>query len=63
MSRAGWSSVSAHLSDDEGRGVAQSVLRRARNQRRWRTIRIFIYGLAVGVAAFFALAMLSGPHS
>src|SRR6478609_9800317 len=51
------------LSDDEGRGVAQSVLRRARNQRRWRAIRIFLYGLIVGVAALFALAMLSGPHS
>src|SRR4249920_2792088 len=38
------------LSDDEGRGVAQSVLRRARNQRRWRTVRIFMYGLVVGVA-------------
>ena len=51
------------LSDDEGRGVAQSVLRRARNRRRWRTIRVFIYGLAVGVAALFALAMLSNPRS
>src|SRR5262252_2145367 len=51
------------LSDDEGRGVAQLVLRRARNQRRWRAIRIFIYGLIVGVAALFTLAMLSGPHS
>jgi hypothetical protein len=51
------------LSDDEGRGVAQLVLRRARNQRRWRAIRIFIYGLIVGVVALFALAMLSGPHS
>jgi hypothetical protein len=51
------------LSDDEGRGVAQSVLRRARNQRRWRAIRIFLYGLIVGVAILFALAMLSGPHS
>ena len=30
------------LSDDAGRGVAQSVLRRARNQRRWRAVRIFI---------------------
>src|SRR6478609_5810229 len=50
------------LSDDEGRGVAQSVLRRARNQRRWRAIRVFIYGLIVGVAGLFALAMLSTPH-
>src|SRR6478752_288027 len=51
------------LSDDEARGVAQSVLRRARNQRRWRAVRIFIYGLIVGVIALFALAMLSSPHS
>src|SRR5215472_16431448 len=51
------------LSDDEGRGVAQSVLRRARKQRRWRAVRIFIYGLIVGVVALFALAMLSSPHS
>jgi CRP-like cAMP-binding protein len=51
------------LSDDEARGVAQSVLRRARNQRRWRAVRIFIYGLIVGVVALFALAMLSSPHS
>ena len=51
------------LSEDEGRGVAQSVLRRARNRRRWHTIRVFIYGLAVGVAALFTLAMLSNPHS
>jgi len=51
------------LSDDEGRGVGQSVLRRARNQRRWRAVRVFIYGLIVGVVALFALAMLSSPHS
>ncbi|MGB8555969.1 MAG: hypothetical protein WCD60_14185 [Pseudolabrys sp.] len=50
------------LSDDEGRGVAQSVLRRARNQRRWRAVCIFFYGLVVGVAILFALALISTPH-
>jgi hypothetical protein len=50
------------LSDDAQGGVAQSVLRRARNQRRWRAIRTFIYGLLAGVAALFALALLSNPH-
>jgi hypothetical protein len=50
------------LSDDAGRGVAQSVLRRERYHRRWRTIRTFIFGLLAGVAALFALAMLSNPH-
>src|SRR5215510_2139657 len=51
------------LADDAGRNVAQAVLRRARNQRRWRAVRIFIYGLIVSVVALFALAMLSSPHS
>ena len=51
------------LSDDATRGVAQSVLRRARNQRRWRAVRIFIYGLLAGVAALVALAMLTNSQS
>jgi hypothetical protein len=51
------------LSDDAMRGVAQSVLRRTRNKRRWRAVRTFIYGLIAGVAVLFALAMLSGPNS
>jgi hypothetical protein len=51
------------LSDDATRGVAQSVLRRARNKRRWRTVRTFIYGLIAGVAVLFALAMLTNPYS
>jgi hypothetical protein len=50
------------LSDDAGRGVAQSMLRRERYHRRWRAIRTFIFGLLAGVAALFALAMLSNPH-
>jgi hypothetical protein len=51
------------LSGDATGGVAQSVLRRLRNKRRWRAVRIFIYGLAAGIAALFALAMLTGSHS
>lgn len=50
------------LSDDVGRGVAQSVLQRNRRQRYWRTVRTFIYGLIAGVAVLVALAMLSNPH-
>jgi len=50
------------LSDDAGRSVAQSVLRHERHRRRWRAIRTFIYGLIAGVAALFALAILSNPH-
>ncbi len=50
------------LTDDTGRGVAQSVLRREHHQRRWRAIRTFIFGLIAGVAALFALAILSNPH-
>jgi len=50
------------LSDDAGRGVAQSVLRRNRRQRHWRTVRTFVYGLIAGVAVLVALAMLSNPH-
>ncbi|HYC17547.1 MAG TPA: hypothetical protein VEC94_10085 [Pseudolabrys sp.] len=50
------------LSDDAEHDVAQSVLRRSRRRRHWRTVRIFIYGLVVGVVALFALALLSSPH-
>ena len=51
------------LSDDATRGVAQSVLRRTRNQRRWRAVRIFIYGLLAGVATLVALAILTSSQS
>src|SRR4249920_2609284 len=50
------------LSDDAVSKVAQSVLRRTRRHRHWRSVRTFIYGLIVGVAALFALAILSSPH-
>src|SRR5262249_8912787 len=51
------------LSGDATGGVAQSVLRRLRNQRRGRAVRTFIYGLAAGVAILFALAMLTNSQS
>jgi hypothetical protein len=51
------------LSGDATGGVAQSVLRRLRNKRRWRAVRTFIYGLLAGIAVLFALAMLTGSHS
>jgi hypothetical protein len=51
------------LSGDATGGVAQLVLRRLRNKRRWRAVRIFIYGLVAGVAVLFALAMLTNSHS
>jgi hypothetical protein len=51
------------LSGDATGGVAQSVLRRLRNKRRCRAVRTFIYGLVAGIAALFALAMLTNSHS
>ncbi|HKA76843.1 MAG TPA: hypothetical protein VKD19_07025 [Pseudolabrys sp.] len=50
------------LTDDAGRGVAQTVLRHDRQHRRWRTVRTFLFGLVIGVVALFALALLSTPH-
>lgn len=50
------------LTDDAGRGVAQSVLQHARHQQRWRTVRTFLLGLVIGVVALFVLALLSTPH-
>ncbi len=50
------------LTDDAGRGVAQGVLRYGRNSRRWRAALTFMFGVIAGVAALFALAMLSNPH-
>jgi hypothetical protein len=50
------------LADDAGGVVAQSVLRRERRRRHWRAVRTFIFGLVAGVAALFALVMLSNPH-
>ncbi len=49
------------LTDDARGDVAQSVLRRRRRQSRWRTVRLFMYGLVAGVAGLFILAMLAAP--
>ena len=50
------------LTDDAGRDVAQAVLRQRRNSRRWHAVLTFMFGVIAGVAALFALAMLSNPH-
>src|SRR6185437_15338007 len=49
------------LSDDAGRGVAQTVLRRHRSRRRWRSILIFVLGLVIGVVGLVVLALLTRP--
>ena len=52
------------LADDAGSkdSVTQKIHRLERSRRRWRAIRTFIYGLIVGIAALFVLAMLNpGP--
>jgi len=51
------------LTDDaaSGQAVAQKVLRIERSQRRWAAFRTFIYGVMLGVAALFALALYN-PH-
>lgn len=49
------------LADDAANGqvAAQKILRVERRQRRWRAFRTFIFGLLVGIAALFALALLN----
>lgn len=49
------------LSDDEGRPVAQTVLRVERRRRRWHALRVFVLGIVVGIAGLVALALLSAP--
>jgi hypothetical protein len=49
------------LTDDAGRDVAQTVLRRGRFRWHWRAVRAFVYGLIAGVAALVLLAMLTRP--
>jgi hypothetical protein len=52
------------LADDAamGQASAQKLLQQERRRRRWRSLRTFIYGIVVGVAALFVLAMLNRPH-
>ena len=49
------------LADDlaSGQIVAQKILRLERSRRRWRAFRTLIYGVILGIAALFALAMLN----
>ncbi len=52
------------LTDDlaSGQIVAQKILRIERSRRRWRAFRTLIYGVILGIAGLFALAMLNpGP--
>ena len=52
------------LTDDMPYGMAPSLKMIEHEQRRGRlrAIRTFVYGLVVGVAALFVLALLSGPR-
>jgi hypothetical protein len=49
------------LADDLATGqiVAQRVVGLERSRRRWRAFRTLIYGVILGIAALFALAMLN----
>jgi hypothetical protein len=51
------------LADDAamGQATAQKVLQQERSRRRWAAFRTFLYGLIVGVAVLFALALLYKP--
>ena len=51
------------LTDDAASGqiVAQKTLGHERSRRRWRAFRAFVYGVILGVAALFVLAMLNNP--
>jgi hypothetical protein len=51
------------LTDDAASGqiVAQRVQQLERSHRRWRAIRTLIYGVVLGIAALFVLAMLNNP--
>jgi len=49
------------LTDDAGRDVAQTVLRRRRRRWHWRAIGAFVLGVIAGVGTLVALALLSRP--
>jgi membrane-bound lytic murein transglycosylase MltF len=52
------------LADDAAVGQAslQKVVEHERRRGRLRAVRTFVYGLVLGIAALFALAMLYRPH-
>jgi hypothetical protein len=51
------------LADDSGKNGGDNGARAEagfeRRRRRWRALRAFVFGLIIGVAALFALALLS----
>jgi hypothetical protein len=49
------------LADDEGRPVAQTVLRVERRRRRWHALRVFLLGLIVGIVGLVALVLIGAP--
>jgi hypothetical protein len=50
------------LADDEGRPVAQAVLRATRARRRWRALRDFLLGLVVGIVGLIVLVLIAAPQ-
>jgi hypothetical protein len=52
------------LADDAamGQASAQKILQQERRRRRWTAFRTFIFGVIIGVAALFVLAMLNNPN-
>jgi hypothetical protein len=52
------------LADDAamGQATAQKMVEHEQYRGRMRAIRTFIYGVVIGVAALFALALLYKPH-
>ena len=65
MSRAGWSSASARwpTTRRSARPPRRRWWRTSSARGRLRAIRTFIYGVVVGVAALFALALLTPRRS
>jgi hypothetical protein len=53
------------LSDDApfGQGAAQKMVEYEQRRSRLRAFRTFIYGVILGVAALFVLALLHGPRA
>jgi len=49
------------LADDEGRPVAQTVLRVERRRRRWHALRVFVLGLIVGIIGLVAAVLITAP--
>ena len=52
------------LADDTpfGQGTSQKMVEDERRRGRFRALRTFIYGVILGIAALFALALLYRPH-